>query len=46
MQRNPLAQHNAPAREPAVTKTPSGGNVHPIDSLSPYQNRLDIELDR
>lgn len=39
MQRPPLAQHNAPAREASVTKTPSGGNVHPIVALNPYQNR-------
>ncbi|XP_050714389.1 replication protein A 70 kDa DNA-binding subunit-like [Eriocheir sinensis] len=42
VQRNPLAQHNVPTREPAITKTPSGGNVHPIEALTPYQNRWTI----
>lgn len=40
--RTPLAQHNAPARGPSVTKTPSGGSVHPIESLTPYQNRWTV----
>lgn len=44
VQRYPLAQHNAPAtaKGPSVTKTPSGGSVHPIESLTPYQNRWTI----
>ncbi|XP_045135026.1 replication protein A 70 kDa DNA-binding subunit-like [Portunus trituberculatus] len=40
--RIPLAQHNVPARASCVTKTPSGGNVHPIESLTPYQNRWTV----
>ncbi|KAG0725250.1 Replication protein A DNA-binding subunit [Chionoecetes opilio] len=42
VQRNPLGQHNAPANGPSVTRTPSGGSVNPIESLTPYQNRWTI----
>ncbi|XP_069936741.1 replication protein A 70 kDa DNA-binding subunit isoform X1 [Cherax quadricarinatus] len=41
-QRNPLGQRNPPNCGVSPTKTPSGGNVHPISSLTPYQNRWTI----
>lgn len=32
----------APGQGPSPARTPSGGNVHPIASLTPYQNRWTI----
>lgn len=41
-QRNPLAQRNPPNVGASPSVTPSGGSVHPIASLTPYQNRWTI----
>lgn len=40
--RNPLGQRNTPNLGVSPAKTPSGGNVHPIASLTPYQNKWTI----
>ncbi|XP_042217254.1 replication protein A 70 kDa DNA-binding subunit-like [Homarus americanus] len=41
-QRNPLGEHNPLKQGISPSKTPTGGNVHPICSLTPYQNKWTV----
>ncbi|KAK3878860.1 hypothetical protein Pcinc_016547 [Petrolisthes cinctipes] len=44
LHQNGPGQRNFPATGASQARTPSGGNVHPIASLTPYQNRRGILL--